>query len=166
MVMDCKGIEKSLVAIAENSIPESRLRELRLHLESCSNCSLLVDRFTAIWQKIGREEQTAPSSSFWPGLQQKMSAREKRKLRLTDVFIGIRRLLRPAALVFTLMAGIFAGYQIGNVPQGSDTANIEEKISGANLEESISAPYFESFEDYPKGSVTDFYLSSKIEKKE
>ncbi|MDH4258575.1 MAG: zf-HC2 domain-containing protein [Candidatus Aminicenantes bacterium] len=166
MVMDCIAVEKSLVAIAENSIPERRLKELRLHLESCSNCSLLVKRFTKIWQKIGRGEQIEPSSSFWIELQQKMSAREERKFWLADVFIGARRLFRPAALVFTLIAGIFAGYQIGNVPQDSGTARIEGKVRGANLEEPISAPYFESFEDYPKGSVTDFYLSSIIEKKE
>lgn len=166
MSADCKRVEKNLVDIVENALPEHRARELRWHMESCSSCSLLVESFALIWKNLDRAEKIEPSSSFWIKLQQKISAHEERKFRLAHIFIGVRHILRPAALVFTLIAGIFAGYQIGNVPQDSNATKTEGKIGEPILGELITAPYLESFEDYHKGSITDFHLSSEIEKKE
>lgn len=163
---ECRRVEKNLIDIVEKRVCGDRLKDIQEHLDSCPGCSFLVKRFRPIWQELDRSQRMEPSLSFWPGLEQKVRAYEERKLRPGDFFRGSRRMLQPIVAILALIAGIFTGYQMGNVARGSGKVQAQGKISAAATEELFTSQYLSSFEDFPKGSVADFYISHEIRKKE
>jgi len=70
------------------------------------------------------------------------------------VFVPLRRLLRPAVAILLLVAGILAGYEMGNTTRKE-----------FRPEDSFLGQLLGSFEDIPEASVADFYVGRQFIKK-
>lgn len=164
--VDCKIIEKNLIDIIEKRVAERTLKNIQIHLNSCPKCTLLVERFSQIWKGFDQTKRIEPFVSFWPVLHQKIKAYEEHKFHSGEIFFGLKRWLRPAVVTLILLIGCFFGYQMGNVSQYYGQVQSLDETGEVALEELFTAQYLSSFEDFPMGSISDFYMSYEIKQKE
>lgn len=160
--MDCKIIEKNLIDIIEKKAPENILKEIQIHLKSCPKCTLLLERFSQIWKGFDQTKRIEPSVSFWPVLHQKIKAYEEHKFHPGEIFFGLKRWLRPAVVTIILLMACFFGYQLGNFSQNYGQIQSLEEAGEVALEELYTTQYLSSFEDFPEGSISDFYICYEI----
>jgi hypothetical protein len=154
--MDCKKIEKHLTDIAEKTLSREEDAAVRRHLRSCRTCEALVKRFNDVWQAWDEPAPAGPAPYFWTGLSQRLQASEQIRSFPLPPRPGLRRWLKPAAAAASVLAGIFAGYHLGNFPA------IHE--NGASRQSNAASSQFADerlgyFDDYPAGSLADAYLS-------
>ncbi len=153
---ECRKVEENLVDLVEGNIPEFRQREIQKHLESCPQCGRLADRFDRLWQEFSKRDLVSPSASFWENLFCSIQADERPYF--WGLFIsGMKHSFRPAAIIFLLLLGLFFGYYLGDIPGGSEKAISEEVFIDQ---------YVQDFQDFPQGSVSDFYLKYEIQVKD
>lgn len=166
MNTECRKVEENLIDFVEKRVSESLQIAIEEHCESCPHCDRLVKRFALIWQEFTKRERLTPSASFWSDLYDKIHASEKPQLLWDKIFIGFKNSLRPAAIILVLFFGVFFGYHLGNVPEGfgeiSEPKDIDQKIS----EEMFVDQYIQDFQDFPLGSVDDFYMRYEIQKQD
>jgi predicted anti-sigma-YlaC factor YlaD len=157
MRSECKKVEKNLIDLIESKLPEVLKVEIEDHLRSCLKCARLFRQFSLSWEAIAKKERKSPSASFWPALVERIQAAERPQLVRYRILAGVKNSLRPAIITLILLAGVFFGYYLGQVPQG-----VEEPAFGKEYFEE----YFEAFEDFPPGSGGDFYLNIIREQEE
>jgi len=145
----CRRLEKSLVDFVEGTLPEILRAEIEEHIQNCEKCGLLVKEFFPIWQNMSTGERKVPSSSFWPGLVERIQTGEEPQKVWQQIISGFRRSLWPAAVTVLLLVGAYFGYQLGNIPEDTETSFSAEEYF---------VEYLEDFQDFPLGSVGDFYL--------
>jgi predicted anti-sigma-YlaC factor YlaD len=155
MNSDCQKVKNSLIDIIEKNIPESQKKAIQDHLECCPQCNRLVDRFARIWNELSVTGKSIPLEKFWPALLAKIQAYEKPRGLQEKMLAAMRNSLRPAAVSLILLFGIFIGYQLGNIPR-MDTAQSE-------MLSVYAEQYVQDFQDFPEGSVGDFYTKYKIQ---
>lgn len=156
--VDCQIIEKNLISIAEKSMPARKSQKVLQHLEVCQSCALLVQNFAQAWESLAEKETIAASPEFFAGVLERIEASGQPRTGAKDVFFAARRILRPAALAALLSAGIYAGYEMGNISEPSGGKVIAAGVLETSPAEFFASPYFDGFEDFPKGSIADFYL--------
>jgi len=164
MTEACRAVEKNLVDIVEGKVCGDRLQYIEEHLKSCPGCSLLVGKFRHVWQELGRPHRIEPSLSFRSGLEQKIKAYDEKKFCSGPIFVGAQRRFRPAVAVLALLAGVFAGYEMGNVSRAYLEIPAQERAA-VSPEGMFTFQYLNSFEDFPKGSIADFYLNQELKER-
>ncbi|MBN1223913.1 MAG: hypothetical protein JXB23_11755 [Candidatus Aminicenantes bacterium] len=145
-----------MIDFVEKSLPEVLQIEIEEHLRECAKCNRLVRQFSPIWKDFASRERKAPSTSLWPALIEKIQAEKKPQLLRNKILAGVKNSLRPAVATLILLAGMFFGYHLGNVPDDAG-----ELVSG----QGYFSEYLETFEDFPPGSVGDFYLKYTIQER-
>lgn len=144
-------IDDHLIAIAEKGMPQ----DVRIHLESCERCAFLVQRFVHAWQNIAPSVERVSSPSFLPQLMERIEAYDKLTMHRKNTIFAAWRILRLLAATAVLLAGIFAGYEVGKI-----------SMTEVAPEKSVSLLVLDSLESIPRGSVADFYVSYQISEKE
>jgi len=144
--MDCKFVQKNLTDIVEGKLPPELQKQIDSHLRSCNKCASLVERFAQVWQVWEQPVSIEPSPVFWPKLEQRIRESEKKKFAILPLLVGWGRLLRPIAAVATVLIGILAGYWLGNFPVRNGAEQFVDYHLG-------------SLDDFPTGSVGEFYVS-------
>ncbi len=162
MNWDCKKVANNLIDIIENNIPESQKKAIQDHLAICPQCNLLVKRFAHAWEELSTAEKWTPSERFWPALFAKIQAYEKPQPMWDKIFTGFRNSLRPATVSLILLLGIFFGYYLGNMPQGSMNKSESDSIDTTRSEMAYVDQYLQDFQDFPDGSVSDFFTKYEI----
>jgi len=151
----CAFIRSHLISVAEKDIAGAASPDFQNHLDSCPECAFLVQRFARAWTSPAVPEETQATPSFFPGLIIRIKADEELRPGRRGVLTVSWRILRRAAVAAVFLGGIFAGYEMGK--------------AGKNLpppEESFAGRFLDSFENIPRGSVADFYVSRQSSKKE
>lgn len=162
MNADCRKVEENLIDFVEKKLPESQQKVIQKHLEDCPQCYGLVKRFAHLWQELPEEERFIPSDRFWLELFAKIQAYEKPQPLGDKFFTGFRNSLRPAALSLILLLGVFFGYHLGNMPQGSIKKSESDSMDTTQSEMAYVDQYFQDFQDFPDGSVSDFFTKYEI----
>jgi hypothetical protein len=162
----CRIVKKKLIDYVEGKLPADEIQFIDAHRKNCVECEFLIKRFSDIWSNVSKVERLQPSDSFWRGLQTKILAIESPQPKADRLFAGFKRILRPAALVMILLAGIYFGYQMGNITDAfGDISN--RKITDAESPgEAYIENYFQDFMEIPTGSPAEFYLQSIFYKKD
>jgi hypothetical protein len=163
MKAGCRKVEENLIDFVENGLSEPLRDEIERHLSNCARCKRLVERFTLIWPDFSKRQSMAPSPSFWPGLLDKIQTREKFHRRGRKLLWGLKVSFRPAAVVLIFLLGIYFGYYLGNIPQAAASLSESWDMDTAAAEDIIVDPYFQDFQDFPMGSVADFYVTPRIQ---
>ena len=110
----CREVERNLVNIAESRMDKETLDIIQRHLVACRRCAQLCQRFGRAWQDISVQNERTPSPSFFSDLMKRVIAYDEKPSPGRAVFVPLRRLLRPAVAILLLVAGILAGYEMGN----------------------------------------------------
>lgn len=148
MKRDYREVVNNLIDIVEDNIPESQKKAIHNHIASCPRCTRLVQRFALVWKELSSAEKLTPSEMLWPGLVAKIEIYENPPPLREKILAGLRHSLRPAAvsLIF-LFCGLF-GYYLGNLP----------RMETPSSELLFVEQYVQDFQDFPEGSVSDFYM--------
>jgi hypothetical protein len=154
MSQDCQNIVNHLIDIVENNLPESLKKAILDHLALCPQCNRLVQSYSHAWKGLSTKEKLEPSESFWPELLAKIEASEKSQPFREKIITGFRNSLRPAAVSLILLFGVFFGYQLG-------TAHRPE-TSPSEMSSQYIEQYLQDFQDFPYGSVGDFFTKYEI----
>ena len=162
----CKIVENNLIAIVEKQIPDGLLGDIQTHLESCERCALLLQNFTQAWHSLAQREKVEPFPAFSSNLMKRIEAYEQHGTGLKSTLFTSRRFLHPAAVTVLLLAGILAGYEMGNISDKEGRAAPAASFTESAFDESFISAYLKNFEDFPKGSMADFYLSHQIPERE
>jgi hypothetical protein len=163
MTIKCRFFEKNLVDFVEKKLPATLSQKMETHLEECTKCALLVEGFSGVWNQLDKKEKIEPSPGFWSSIQEKMSEYEEKSTGREPVFLGFKRWLRPAAAVLGLIFALISGYKLGDLPEDFAPRISQERDSPAAVEENFVSFYFEDFEDFPAGSITELYLTPVAE---
>jgi hypothetical protein len=150
----CREVERNLVNIVEKRMDNETLDIIQGHLAACRRCAQLCQRFSRTWQNIALQNERPSSPSFFSNLLKRVVAYDEKQSPSRAVFVSLRRLLRPAVAILLLVAGILAGYEMGNITRKESRP--EDPFIGQLLG---------SFEDIPEASVADFYVSRQFIKK-
>ena len=152
MNWNCQKIAENLIDIIENNILESQKKALQDHIATCSRCNRLYQSFALAWEELVTAEKWAPSDRFWPELSAKIQDHEKPQPLWEKILVGLSNSFRPAAVSLILLFGVFFGYQLGNVP----------RIETTQSEMLYVEHYFQDLQDFPDGSVSDFFTKYEI----
>ncbi len=151
----CRVVERNLVDLAENHLEKEIFLEIEEHLQLCERCARLSRNFTCAWQNIFTQEELTLSSVSLANLMKKVVAYDDHPTRWPEIFIFVRRFLRPAVASLLLLAGILAGHELGKISR-----------DGTRPEDSFAGRLLQNFEDISPGSVADFYVGRQIVEKE
>jgi predicted anti-sigma-YlaC factor YlaD len=151
----CAFIQSNLISIAEKEIEGATPLEIQNHLDSCPECAFLVQRFVRAWKNLVPQEEVRPTPAFFPNLIKRIEAYEDLRSGRKGILTAAWRILRPVAVAAVFLGGIFAGNEMGK------TGKIPPMP-----EESFTGRFLDSFENIPRGSVADFYVSHQNLKKE
>jgi hypothetical protein len=153
MNCDCREVVNNLIDIAEDNLPESQRDSIQNHIASCPQCTRLVQRFALVWEELSSAKKLTPTESFWPGLWARVEEYEKSPPLWEKIILDLKNSLRPAAASLILLLGGLFGYHLGNFPHteipSSEVLYVEQ--------------YVQDFQDFPEGSVSDFYMQYEIE---
>jgi hypothetical protein len=152
MNQDCQNIANNLIDIVENSLCESLEKAILDHLADCPRCKDRVKDFSLAWKGLSTAEKFIPSESFWPELLAKIHAYERPQSLQEKMMRVLKHSLRPAVASLILIAGIFLGYQLGNFPHMQSSQSAKTQIG----------LYTQEFQDFPEGSVSDFFTRYEI----
>lgn len=152
MKSDCRRIADHLIDIVEGKIPAHQIKAIQDHLASCPRCERLVRDFSRVWQNPYTAGKRIPSERFWPELIAKIEAQERPQPLVEKIIAGLKSSFRPAAASLILALAIYSGYQLGNTPMETTPTEV-----------SYFDPYIEDLQDFPEGSVSDFYALYKIQ---
>ena len=156
MISECRKVAGALIDIAENNLEEAQKKSVQDHLAACPRCNRLVHNFAWEWERLSAAEKRAPSKRFWPGLIAKIQAREEPKPVREKIIAGLKHSFRPIAVSLILLFGVFFGYQLGNAP----------RPESAQSQFPYVEPLFGEFQDFPEGSVSDFYMQYDIQRQQ
>lgn len=148
MKLDCQYITNHLIDIVENIIPESQEKVIQEHITDCPVCDSLVKGFTHAWEQISPKEILVPSERFWPELVARIQALEKPVPFREKIALGLKQSLRPVAVSLIVLIAGFFGYKLGDMPD----------MEAAQVQMSYFENYVQDFQDFPEGSVSDFYM--------
>jgi hypothetical protein len=151
----CAFIRSHLISVAEKDIAGAASPDVQNHLDSCPECASLVQQFSRAWENPAPPADAQPSPSFFPRLIERIKADEELRPGRRGPLTVVWRVLRPAAVAAVFLGGIFAGYEVGKA--GKNIPSPEGSFAGR---------FLDSFDNIPRGSVADFYISRQNSKKE
>lgn len=166
MKKNCRMVEEKLLDYIEGKLPRDTIKIFEEHRKRCVQCDLLIKNFIEIWSSISENEKVQPSDSFWPGLQAKIQAVERPQPLSDRIFSDLKMILRPAALTIILLAGIFLGYQMGNITDVLGDISNSKTLDSERPEKAYVENYFQDFQEIPIGSPAEFYLQPASYKKD
>ena len=155
--MNCKFILKNLIDITEKKLPSEKQKLIDIHLQSCNRCAALVERFAQVWQRWEHPAQAELSPDFGRLLQQRIRKYEKRTFTIPNFGVGWEPWLRPIAAVGILLIGMLLGCYLGNFPMRNTTEISQQQLNLAT--EQFFDYHLESLDDFPNGSVGEFYFN-------
>jgi anti-sigma factor RsiW len=127
--MDCQTFHKNIFAFREGSLPEELGAAVRVHMDTCAACSLLLIEFDAIAVVMDEEKSAEPNPYAATRILQRLEHElEKSDRPRQGAWL---RVLQPVAVTAALLCGILIGSYTarkGNMPGGpslKSTENIE-----------------------------------------
>jgi predicted anti-sigma-YlaC factor YlaD len=157
-MMDCKRVNKNLLHLVENELPEDERILIEDHIKICPSCSRLFKEFTHFWGGLKQREKIPPDPYFWIKLQRRIVDYEKDKSRVWGRFESIIHLVRPAIAVTAVLLCIFLGHSLGNIPQTANgQTTTSETVRLTALQNFFENHYFSPLSDLPAGSIEATY---------
>lgn len=145
----CRLVKAHLVDIAEKKeIPALPGEIFRSHLESCPQCSRVVNEFSLLWNRIEAPKEIEPSPHFWGRLMNKIETQEQHEASPGTILTGLKSFLRAFPVTALILIGIISGNQLGRTPH---------KITQDKTYEFVNE-YFDKLEEIPPESLAEAYL--------
>ena len=158
--LDCKTVEKHLPLFIDKQLPENILIQVHEHLNTCSNCARLMDRFSQVWPSLESRHDIQPSTDFALQLQQRVLEYDQAsyyKKKSSRFLIHSMRI--AAAIVLTGIA-VSSGIYLGQFPR------LYQLQATKYITVMKQKPLFKSidfFSDVPVNSIESVCLSITLE---
>jgi anti-sigma factor RsiW len=142
--MRCKEIRRYFSAYMDGELRREEVDEMRVHLESCRECSEAFQRLERAWCLL----LETPVPRMEPGFYMRLRARMKyHPPRRVAGWTG--RVLVPVAMAIVFLLGIFLGSLMGRYPSGITPVPQE---SGEEV-----YTYLENLNDFSENSLAGAY---------
>lgn len=158
--MDCKTVEKHLPLYIEKQLPENILIQVQEHLNTCSNCARLLDRFWQLWPSLESRQNIQPSADFAIQLQQRVidyDEGSQRKRKSSHLLI---QPIRVAAAIALTGLAVFIGNYLGQFPQ---LYQLQATKSITAMQQTSLFKSMGLFNDVPVNSIESVCLSITLE---
>jgi predicted anti-sigma-YlaC factor YlaD len=139
--MDCKHVEDLLMALCDGSLDADSVRQVEVHLASCSDCTRERMRVARTLDALREFERIEPREDFSARLWQKIDQWDtaRRALWLTAVATFVRKNRRAVAVcctvfVISLLSGVFILRDMTGGP-GMEVATDERPAEGFVIRE-------------------------------
>jgi anti-sigma factor RsiW len=109
--MDCRYVEKHIVALVESALPREERERFEEHISRCGKCRALTDFISGVMAETEPAGEVEFSTDFWPRLNRRIEEYEQSRAG----WLSRRPLLRPVAVAACLLFGTWAGIQLGSV---------------------------------------------------
>lgn len=164
--MQCRTIEKYILAFTKNELPQEICTEFEAHLKNCPECTELVQKFVSVWNVIEKPEKIKASPYFWAGIQRRMNEKKSGDHLILVLSNRLARWTRPAFATFAVVAGIYLGYLLGDLGQYDyQTVGIAAS-SKSTVEDYFSTSYISTLKSVPTTSFESVYMNMVLVEKE
>ncbi len=158
--MDCKTVEKHLPLFIEKQLSENIRAQVQEHLNTCSDCARLLDRFWQVWPSLESRQDIQPSAGFALQLQRRVIDFDEESCRKRKNFSLFIRPIRVAAAIALTGLAVFIGNYLGRFPQ------LYQLQAAKSITAMQQRPLFKSmglFNDVPVNSIESICLSITLE---
>ena len=153
--MNCREVKRKLSAYQDKELSASRMTEIADHLQICPDCSRSFQEMNQVWDLLTHVESIENAPFFWTRLSRHLNREtEKRSLR-HEVLNPAQWLTRPIFATVILTVGLILGIYFGKsiYHQTTPTQSI-------TAEQELDQYYsFNTFDDFPKESIADIYVT-------
>lgn len=158
--MDCKTLKKHLPLFIEKQLPENILAQVQEHLDACSDCTRLLDRFRQVWPSLESRQDIQPSVDFALQLQRRVIDYDEGSRCKRKSFPLLLYPIRVAAAIVLTGLAVFIGNYLGRFPQ------VYQLQAAKSITAMQQKPLFKSmrlFNDVPVNSIEAVCLSITLE---
>jgi len=163
MISDCRQVEDNLIDFVEGKAPESLRSAVNGHLKKCPECVRLVERFAEVWEAIPEGERFSPSASLWPDLLDRIRTLDEPSLSGERLMTRLMNSLQITAAALLLLLSVVFGFHLGNVPEQYSLREASGEHGPEIIEKLFVIEYFQDFQDFPPGTLSDVYTSYEIQ---
>jgi hypothetical protein len=75
--MNCKFTQNNIIFYVENGLSEAENNSIKVHLDSCKECSRLFSEISGTYNKIGNKEEIEPKAFFADSVLNKLKQEEE-----------------------------------------------------------------------------------------
>ncbi|MCD4834376.1 MAG: zf-HC2 domain-containing protein [Bacteroidales bacterium] len=111
--MNCKNLKKILPDYIDKKLSEKQIEEFQNHIESCSDCSILYQKFNNTFDLLKPKAEIAEHAFYFTRLKQKMENRNSPKESIFISFFS-RKLVQPVIYLSSLIIAVYIGILIGS----------------------------------------------------
>lgn len=160
--MDCRELKKELEPYLRGRLPESRRLQLEDHILACPACASLLAEYNRFWNALENRDRIQPSPYYWARLQRRIRSVGNKKSGW-GWWEELIRPARPAIAFMILLAGIFAGYTLGNFPLSKSRLSRSELTQSTETIQNFFQSYnFNLLNELPAGSIEEIYFSKVL----
>ena len=163
MISDCRQVEDNLIDFVEGKASESLLNALAGHLKKCPECARMVEKFRAVWEAIPEGERFTPPASLWPELLDRIRTLDEPSFSGERLLNRLMNSLQITAAALLLLLSVVFGIQLGNVPEQYSLREPSGERDPEIIEKLFVTEYFQDFQDFPPGTLSDVYTSYEIQ---
>ena len=84
--MNCRFVEKHLMAMVESTLPQTEREAFEKHISQCETCRELTDFVAGVVREADPPDEIRPSPDFWPRVNRRIDDYE----RAVDIFEASR----------------------------------------------------------------------------
>lgn len=157
--MKCKRIRKKWLSWLDGDLPEHERRVIEEHIDGCSSCRTLSERFKSLWTPPLVKEKAVPSPLIWSRIFMHIQGNGagKRSARILPLY-RMRYSYRIAG-VFVILSGIAAGILLGSFPKSLNTDVRLDKPVHSSAGKYSELEILDSFYNFPPLSLGSIYLA-------
>jgi hypothetical protein len=150
--MNCRDVEKNVLALVESTLPREVREPLEDHMTRCRKCRALVDFVSDAISEAEEPDAISLSQNFWPRLNARIDSYEEG----WEGWFSRRPRLRPVTVAACLLLGLWGGTFLGSTyservfPPRDEPAPVEE--SPVSVLEGI-----------PRGSLAEILIEQILE---
>ncbi len=156
--MNCKIVQSKIPAYTDKNLTDTVLTEIANHLNTCEKCSSVFAEFKILWEKTEQPDVVIPSKGFSDRVIDKIYSPEHESGYNTLKNTGLRWFY-PIAAAATIIAGIFIGYKLGDIP--SPTGQIDERYIA--IQSFVDSHYLTDLSLIPGSSSGEYFINSATE---
>lgn len=110
--MNCKTLHTKIIFFLEGGLPASEMEEVKIHLESCSDCAAFANEMKKTLAVIENEKTPQLNPFFYIRVKARLE-NQSQSVDATRQVPVLVRILQPAMFSLLLLAGIYTGVKIG-----------------------------------------------------
>ena len=123
--MKCKTLHTKIIFFTEGSLLERDMEEIKIHLENCSDCAAFANEMNKTLAVIQDEKTPQFNPYFYTRVKARLENIES-KVLVPKTFTVWNRVLQPAFFSILLIAGMYMGFKIGQLPSAAHSPVVSE----------------------------------------